>query len=207
MRGVIERIDQEAAGAEAGEALKAARMLVYDEEQLEWVACRLSLRVTALACAIAGRGEGRGRTELALGETEVVEEEMEVQKADGGYGDTEKKMVSVVRDKGAEVSIEVLPDHARRSKHSRLATFSVTAGGKTLLLAAAGHAEMWEWARAVRRRGQPEGAGAEQAAALLGAAMYKKCCNEEGTKAEVEETKGLLQRRPRHDTHSGYSPG
>ena len=71
MRGVIERIDQEAAGAEAGEALKAARMLVYDEEQLEWVACRLSLRVTALACAIAGRGEGRGRTELALGETAV----------------------------------------------------------------------------------------------------------------------------------------
>ena len=68
MRGVIERIDQEAAGAEAGEALKAARMLVYDEEQLEWVACRLSLRVTALACAIAGRGEGRGRTELALEE-------------------------------------------------------------------------------------------------------------------------------------------
>ena len=56
MRGVIERIDQEAAGAEAGEALKAARMLVYDEEQLEWVACRLSLRVTALACAIEGAG-------------------------------------------------------------------------------------------------------------------------------------------------------
>ena len=84
MRGVIERIDQEAAGAEAGEALKAARMLVYDEEQLEWVACRLSLRVTALSCAIAGRGEGRGRTELALGETEVVEEVMWVRKATGG---------------------------------------------------------------------------------------------------------------------------
>ena len=184
MRGVIERIDQEAAGAEAGEALKAARMLVYDEEQLEWVACRLSLRVTALACAIAGRGEGRGRTELALGETEVVEEEMKTW--DG------KKMVSMVRDKGAEVSIEVLPDHARRSKHSRLATFSVTAGGKTLLLAAAGHAEMWEWARAVRRRGQPEGAGAEQAAALLGAAMWTKCYRGEGTtKAEVQEL--LLQ--------------
>ena len=98
MRGVIERIDQEAAGAEAGEALKAARMLVYDEEQLEWVACRLSLRVTALSCAIAGRGEGRGRTELALGETEVVEEEMWVRKATGGR---EKKMVSVDVDRQA----------------------------------------------------------------------------------------------------------
>ena len=135
-----------------------------------------------------GAGRGAGRTELALGETEVVEEEMEVRE---GYDNVKKKMVSMVRDKGAEVSIEVLPDHARRSKHSRLATFSVTAGGKTLLLAAAGHAEMWEWARAVRRRGQPEGAGAEQAAALLGAAMFAKCKSEKTTKAEVQEL--LLQ--------------
>ena len=47
MHGVIEQIDQQAAGAEAGEVLKAARMLVYEEQQLEWVACRLTLTATS----------------------------------------------------------------------------------------------------------------------------------------------------------------
>ena len=160
LNAALEQMDAAAnaadgAVAEGEERLMWARMLVYETVLLEWVTCRLTLTRTTMVCAIAGQGEGRGRTELALGETEVVEEEVEIEvpKEGGYFGQTEKKMkmVPMVRDKGAEVSIEVLPDHARRSKHSRLATFSVTAGGKTLLLAAAGHAEMWEWARAVSK--------------------------------------------------------
>jgi GTPase SAR1 family protein len=162
---------------EAGEVLKTGRLLVFKEQEQGWYPCKVALTLTSLKCVEVGQ-QG-SMIELVLADTDEVVAEMHM-------GTSPLIVVD-------PVVMEILPDYARRSKHSKLHTFSVQAEGGKLVLAAANGVEMWGWCRAIRRRGR--GSVSAESARGLGRRLLWVCTahKESGSRlSRREEVQELL---------------
>ena len=105
--------------------------------------------------------------------------------------------VDVVKDPHAQ--LEILPDDARRSKHSQLQTFRIRTAQTTLLLAASTSEGMWGWCRAIlnrcrfRKRQSPSAGAADVIRkGQLGKALWTLCDTEATRPEEVEELVSAL---------------